>query len=201
MQVERSKKVSGWKGPRTTSLRVTASEENSQMKVVEDFESRPHKAVSFVVEREKEIQEWYEQKLPKVLLGSSGGRLPMRSEQEQEEEEKDSRERQVRYGIAQELVAGIKEKADVHEDAKSTAQRTVGQSVKQSWDCSQIENEEEEEEVWQKANQMEMQWAEDDKLKKSLERRRMEESSFQAEVMQKVPELVVHERITQGEEF
>ena len=39
------------------------------MKVVEDFESRPHKAVSFVVEREKEIQEWHEQKLPTVLPG------------------------------------------------------------------------------------------------------------------------------------
>ena len=126
----------------------------------------------------------------------------MRSEKEQEEEEKDSRERQVRYGIAQELVEGIKEKADVHEDAKSTAQRTVGQSVKESWDCWQIENEEEEEEeVWQKENQMEMQWAEDDKLEISSERRRMEESSLQAEVIQKVPELVVHERMTQGEEF
>ena len=43
------------------------------MKVVEDFESRPHKAVSFVVERGKEIQEWNEQKLPKVLPGFSGG--------------------------------------------------------------------------------------------------------------------------------
>ena len=31
--------------------------EISQMKVVEDFESRPHKAGSFLVEREKEIQE------------------------------------------------------------------------------------------------------------------------------------------------
>ena len=49
------------------------------MEVVEDFESRPHKAVSFVVEREKEIQEWNEQKLPKVLPGYSGGRLPERS--------------------------------------------------------------------------------------------------------------------------
>ena len=48
------------------------------------------------------------------------------------------------------MVAGIKEKAGVHEDAKSTAHRTVGQSVKQSWDCSKIENEEEEEEEnWQ----------------------------------------------------
>ena len=29
----------------------------SQMEVVEDFESRPHNAVSFVVRREKEIKE------------------------------------------------------------------------------------------------------------------------------------------------
>ena len=33
--------------------------------MVEDFESRPHKAVSFVVAREKEIQEWNEQNLTK----------------------------------------------------------------------------------------------------------------------------------------
>ena len=49
-----------------------------QMEVVEDFESRPHQAVSFVVKREKEIKEWNEQKLPKVLPGYSGGRLPGR---------------------------------------------------------------------------------------------------------------------------
>ena len=41
-------------------------------------------------------------------------------------------ERPVRYEIAHEVVAGIKEKAGVPDDAKSTAQRTVGQSVKQS---------------------------------------------------------------------
>ena len=39
----------------------------SQMEVVEDNKSRPHKAVFFLVEREKEMQEWNEQKLPKVL--------------------------------------------------------------------------------------------------------------------------------------
>ena len=60
----------------------------SQMKVVEDFESRPHKAVSFVVEREKEIQEWNEQELPKVLPCYSGRRLPGRSTKEAGEEEK-----------------------------------------------------------------------------------------------------------------
>ena len=39
------------------------------MEVVEDFESRPHKTVSFVVEIEKEIKEWNEQEMPKVLPG------------------------------------------------------------------------------------------------------------------------------------
>ena len=70
----------------------------------------------------------------------------------------------------------------MHEDAKSTAQRTARQSVKQSWDCSQIENEEEDEEV-----------------EEILERRRMVGSSLQAEVMRNVPELVEHERMSQGE--
>ena len=44
----------------------------SPMEVVEDFESRPHKAVSFVVESENDMQEWNEQK----LLGYSGRGLP-----------------------------------------------------------------------------------------------------------------------------
>ena len=75
------------------------------MKAVEDFESRPHTAVPFVVERERDkaIQEWNEQKLPKVLLGYGGGRLPGRrteeSGREEEEEEEDSRERQVRMTL------------------------------------------------------------------------------------------------------
>ena len=53
------------------------------------------------------------------------------------------RERKIRNEISQEVVAGTKEKASAHEDAKPTAQRTVGQSVKQHWDCSQIESGEE----------------------------------------------------------
>ena len=47
------------------------------MEVVEDFDSRLHKAVSFV-----ETQEWNEQKLPKVMPCCSGGRLPGRSTKE-----------------------------------------------------------------------------------------------------------------------
>ena len=58
----------------------------SQMNVVvEDFESRPHKAVTFVVQRGKERQEWSEQRMPKVLPGYSGGRLPGRAKKEESE--------------------------------------------------------------------------------------------------------------------
>ena len=39
----------------------------SDMQVIEDFESRPHKAVTFVVQRGKARQEWNEHKLPKVV--------------------------------------------------------------------------------------------------------------------------------------
>ena len=38
----------------------------SDIKMIEDFESRPHKAVTFAVERGKDRQEWHEQKLPKA---------------------------------------------------------------------------------------------------------------------------------------
>ena len=40
---------------------------------------------------------------------------------------------------------------------------------------------------------MEVQWDEDEKLEEIVERRRMEGTSLQVEVMQKVPELVIHE--------
>ena len=139
--------------------------------------------MSFVVEREKEIQEWNEQKLPKVLPGYSGGRLPGRSTQEKGREEgkvdEDGGERRIRKEIVQEVVVGMKEKANAHDEAKATAQRTAGQSVMRSWDCSQIgSEEEEEEELWQKENQMELQWAEGEKLEESLEQRRMERCFF-----------------------
>ena len=48
-------------------------------------------------------------------------------------------ERRIRKEIAQEVVDGIKEQASAHDDAKATAQRTAGQSVKHTWGCSQIE--------------------------------------------------------------
>ena len=66
----------------------------SQMKVVEDFESKPHNAVSFVVERDrdKEVQEWNEQKMPKALLGYSAGRLTRRNTKARGREDKEEEE-------------------------------------------------------------------------------------------------------------
>ena len=137
------------------------------MEVVEDFESRPHEAAFFVVEeREKEMKEWNEQKLPKVLPGYSGGRLPGRSTKEKGREEgevdEDGEERRIRGQIVQEVVAGIKEKVSVHDGEKSDVKRPVEQSFMRSWDCSQIENEEDEE-SWREGDQMAAQWEEEQK--------------------------------------
>ena len=56
---------------------------NPHMKVVKDFESRPHKAVSFVVERDKEVQEWNERFLPAVEEGCQGEALKKQVEKEE----------------------------------------------------------------------------------------------------------------------
>ena len=50
-----------------------------------------------------------------------------------------------------------------------------------------------------KGDQMEVQWAEDEKLEEILERRSREGSCLKADVMKKVLELVAHERVSQGE--
>ena len=151
------------------------------------------------------MQEWNEQKLPKALPGYSGGRLPRRSRKQKGKEEGEldegTEEGRIKSEIAQEVVAGIKEKASVHEDVKANAQRTAERSAKQNWDFSHIENEtEEDEDDWEKEHQMEVQWCEDHKLDENLGRRRMEGSTLQVEIMQKAPELEVHERMTEGEE-
>ena len=134
----------------------------SQMEVVENFESRPHKAVSFVVKREKVVQVGMSRSCRRCFQvtaeeGCQEG-APKREVEKKRRKMRTAKEK-VKYAIAQEVVAGIKENAGVREDAKSTAQRTAGQSVKQSWDCSQIENEEEEEEDnWQKEDQRRTGW-------------------------------------------
>ena len=67
------------------------------MEAVEDFESRPYKAVAFLVERDKEFQVWLEQKMPQALPGFSGGKLPAKNKvkerREEEEEEEEGQEK------------------------------------------------------------------------------------------------------------
>ena len=57
------------------------------MEVVEDFESRPHKALSYCGKKIEGDKGMKLQKLPKVLPGCSGGRLPGRSTKEKGKEE------------------------------------------------------------------------------------------------------------------
>ena len=149
------------------------------MKVIEDFESRPHKAVTFVVERGKKRQELNEQQVPKALPGYSGGRLPGRNTEEkgrkEGEEDEGSEERRVRNEIIKEVIQGI-QKVDVDEGVENEGKRIGRQDLMQRWDGSQVENEEEE--SWQEGDQMAEQWEEEQHLEEIVERRRMEGSSL-----------------------
>ena len=81
-----------------------------------------------MVERGKEIQEWNEQKLPKVLFGYSGGRLPGRSTKAkgrgEGEADEDGEKRKDQGQIVQEVVAGIKEKVSGNDGEKNDVKKT-----------------------------------------------------------------------------
>ena len=98
---------------------------NSQMKVVEDFESRPPKAVSFFLSRETMRY--------RNGMSRSCRRCCLVTVEEgcQEETLKklENEERRIRSEIAQKVIEGITRKASMHENAESTTQRTVGQNV------------------------------------------------------------------------
>ena len=87
--------------------------------------------------------------------------------------------------------------ARMQEGTEDKIKRTGGQSLMQSWDSSQVENGEEKE-SWQERDQMAAQWDEEQKMEEILERRRMEGSSLHFEAVRNEPELVVHERMSQG---
>ena len=146
---------------------VVSKEKSHTWRWLKIFESRPHEAVSFAVRREKETKERDEQKLPKVLPGYSGERLSGRCIKEKGREEgevdEDRGQRRIWNDFGQEVVAGIKEKASALDSAKEAAQRSAGQSVMRSWDCSHIENEEEDV-SWRERDQMAAQWDAEQKL-------------------------------------
>ena len=105
----------------------------SQMKAVEDFESRPRKAVTFVGQRGEDRQEWREQRVPKVLPGYSGRRLPGRSTEEkgreEREEDKGSGERRVRNEIIKEVIKGLKTK-ERELEGKTSCKEGIASRVK-----------------------------------------------------------------------
>ena len=86
------------------------------------------------------------------------------------------------------MVGGFKEQASAHDDAKSTAQRTSGQSVKHNWDSSKDGKR-------RRGGRGRLA-----KMRTSWKCRKTESSSLEANVMQKVPELVAHERMSQNDE-
>ena len=86
---------------------------------------------------------------------------------------------------------------DVDESVENEGKRIGGQDLMQRWDCTQIENEEEEER-WQEGDPMAEPWGEKQQLEGIVEGRRIEGSSLTLDAMRKVPELVVIERMSQG---
>ena len=161
------------------------------MKVVEDFESRPHEAVSFVVKGERRrCRNGTSRSCRRCCLVYSGARLPGRNIKEKGREEgevdKDGEERKIKKEIAQEVVEGIKEEARAQDEAEEAAQRSAGRSAMRSWDCSHKDDEEEI--SWREEDQMAAQWVQEQTLEDILERRRMEGCSWQLEIMQKAPE-------------
>ena len=88
--------------------------------------------------------------MPKVLAGFSGGRLPGRSTKEKGREEggedEGSEERSGRNHIIKEVIKGIQKKAE------NEGKKTLGPDLMRSWDCSQIENEEED--SWRERDHM-----------------------------------------------
>ena len=147
---------------------------------------------------EKKDRNGTSKKLPKALRGYSGGRLPGRNTEEKGREEGEevegSEQRQEKNETIEEVIKSSQRMA-FEECCISERKWTEGPNPIQRWDCSQIENEEEEE-SWQEGNQMAGQWEEEQHLE---ERRRVEGSSFKLDVMQKVPELVVKKRMSKGE--
>ena len=127
------------------------------MKVVEDFESRTHKAVIFVVERDKEIQEWRGQKMPKAVPGFSGEKLSGSSKaekgKEEEDEGKEDQKRQMRSDVTKEIVASVLKEADTVGGGVTGNTGPISQTTdvtdlvkaveigmehrRQNWDCSQ----------------------------------------------------------------
>ena len=109
------------------------------------------------------------------------GRSTEEKGREEGEEGEESEQRQEKNEIRKEVI-GSSQKMAFEESCKNEGKRTGGQNPIQRWDCSQIENDEEEE-SWQEGGQMAEQWEEEQHLEDIVERRRMEGSSLKLDVI------------------
>ena len=91
------------------------------MEVVEDFESRPLTALTFMVEGDKEFQVRREQKKPRALPGFSGGKLPGRSKVKEEEEdgEEEGQKKKMENEGMTEILAGVPRETDAAGEGES----------------------------------------------------------------------------------
>ena len=64
------------------------------VKVLQEFESRPHKPIAFQVERDRKVQVVRKIRTPEALPGFSGGRKPGRSKAEGGAEDADKKGRE-----------------------------------------------------------------------------------------------------------
>ena len=145
-----------------------------QMEVVEDFESRPHKAVSFCgrkIERNKGMERagaaegaaWSQRR--KVATKEKGREEGVVDEDGGRKE--DQRPNRPRSGCRYQ---GEGKRARW---CQGCCAKTSWESVVRRWDCSQIENEEDEE-SWREGDQMAAQWEEEQSMEEIMERRRIE---------------------------
>ena len=90
-------------------------ERTSDMQVIEDFELRPHTAVTFVVERGKERQEWRELNCRRCYWDTVEegyqGEAPEKKGREEGEEDEGSGERRVINEIIEEVIKGMQKMA------------------------------------------------------------------------------------------
>ena len=145
---------------------------------------RPHKAVTFVVERGKERQEWNEQILPKALPGYSGGRLPGKSTEEKgrdkEEEGEGSEQRQGKNEIIEGVITSSQRMA-LEECCKSERRRTEGQNPYEDGNARRLRLKKK-----RKAGKKATKWQNNG-------------TSLTLDVIRKALELVVNERMLQGQ--
>ena len=99
-----------------------------------------------------------------------------------------SEERRVRNEIIKEVIKGIQKKAidESDESDENQGKTTGGPDLMRSWNCSQIENEEEKE-SWKERGQKAEQLEEEQKLEGIVERRRIRESSLKVGCHAKSP--------------